>query len=88
MEAQNELVTVQAKLRDWTSLIPSCLVVQKDERVRSHVTSYNCTYMPCMIPCRFGADTRRSPSSLILCSSSLAVSCPDAPSNKTGQDNS
>ncbi|GJN86449.1 hypothetical protein PLIIFM63780_010029 [Purpureocillium lilacinum] len=42
MEAQNELVTVQAKLRDWTSLIPSCLVVQKDERVRSHVTSYNC----------------------------------------------
>ncbi|KAJ6440558.1 Zn(II)2Cys6 transcription factor [Purpureocillium lavendulum] len=42
LEAQNELVTVQAKLRDWTSLIPSCLVVQKDERTRSNVTSYNC----------------------------------------------
>ncbi|UNI15875.1 hypothetical protein JDV02_002362 [Purpureocillium takamizusanense] len=42
LDAQSELITVQAKLRDWTSLIPSCLVVQKDERVRSHVTSYNC----------------------------------------------
>ncbi|KAF4595082.1 fungal specific transcription factor domain-containing protein [Ophiocordyceps camponoti-floridani] len=41
-QAQTNLVAVQAKLRDWPSLLPSCLVIKHEERRRSPVTSYNC----------------------------------------------
>lgn len=43
VQAQAELVAVQAKLQDWPSLLPSCLVIQREERRRSPVTSHNCT---------------------------------------------
>ncbi|PFH56702.1 hypothetical protein XA68_16117 [Ophiocordyceps unilateralis] len=42
IQAQADLVAVQAKLRDWPSLLPSCLVIKHEERRRSLVTSYNC----------------------------------------------
>ncbi|ODA83685.1 hypothetical protein RJ55_02200 [Drechmeria coniospora] len=42
LQAQLELANVQARLRDWPSLIPSCLILQKEERKRSPVTSFNC----------------------------------------------
>lgn len=42
MQAQADLVAVQSKLRDWPSLLPSCLVIHHDQRRPSPVTSYNC----------------------------------------------
>ncbi|KJZ78658.1 hypothetical protein HIM_02049 [Hirsutella minnesotensis 3608] len=42
MLALDELVAAQAKLRDWPSLLPSCLVIKNAERRRPPLTCYNC----------------------------------------------
>ncbi|PHH62266.1 hypothetical protein CDD82_2024 [Ophiocordyceps australis] len=42
LQSHAQLATVQAKLRDWPSLLPSCLVIQQEERKRSNMTCYNC----------------------------------------------
>lgn len=101
MHAQSELVTVQAKLRDWTSLIPSCLVVQKKERPRPHVTSYNCE-----LGSRYGgppwsrhrgamepaselkglANGARPPLPVLLRHAGAALPRPHAPADAAGQD--
>ena len=42
VQTKARLLAVEAKLKDWASLIPSCLDVTKEGQGRRRMTSYNC----------------------------------------------
>jgi hypothetical protein len=78
--AQNQLVDVYEKLKDWPSLIPTCLVVAPNRDL--FVSCYNCKAKAVYSRHIYVAAnnwTIRSPSPNFLCNQSSSLQGFDAP---------